>query len=766
MSGGLASRAPAVALLTSAYLTGTAIAAIIGGHWLGTLLVGGALAAALMIASRLELRALPLLLATVMLAGAGHARFEAAGERPAAALDGLSGVHALEGRVRDDGVRSGMLTRIDIAIEHIDGERVANAGGLRLTLPALGEPLRAGDRVQLRVEIEAPPEVEAFDYADFLRRRDIVAVAAYPTAFAVTERASESGPAAQLRRLRRWATGNIERALPEPEASLAAGMLLGERRDMPAALTEQLRVTGTTHLVVVSGQNIAMLLGAAIALLTAVISRRRAALIALALLPAYILLVGAEPPVVRAAIMAVGIAVASVTGRRTPGWIYLLYAAALMVAAEPRVALDVAFQLSTTATAGVMLLAPPLRDVALGRLAWETGGWRGALVEAAATATGAALAVIPVQVASFESFSLLTVPANVLVAPLYGATIVIALVAAATGWIEAISTLGGAAAVAPALFIAIVERLARLPGGEIAVNALLVAGVAWYALLAAAIWALQRRDRPLFDPAARPPAGGRLVLGAIAGGLWLAVFAPGDGLASVTVLDVGQGLPVLVSDGDRRVLIDVGPPDGAATTALALAIDGRTIDAVIITHADADHAGGLPALTRRFDAGRLLSGDPAVAGEPIDIGDRLLLGDRTSIEVLSPPLVTGGRAHESDNNRSLVLLVRIGERRILLTADIEAPAEAWLERSGLDLRADAVVVPHHGSRSSSTASFIDAVDPALAVISVGARNPHGHPHEEVVERYESRDVTVLRTDARGTVTLRSDGQRLWVTTER
>ena len=143
----------------------------------------------------------------------------------------------------------------------------------------------------------------------------------------------------------------------------------------------------------------------------------------------------------------------------------------------------------------------------------------------------------------------------------------------------------------------------------------------------------------------------------------------------------------------------------------------------------------------------------------LDIGDRVRLTGRVTLEVLSPPVLTAGRAHASDNDGSLVLLLRIGKRRVLLPADIEAPAERWLVASGMALHADALVLPHHGSRSSSTPELVAAVRPALAVVSAGAGNRHGHPHAEVLARYAG--ALLLRTDEHGDVTLTSDGERLW-----
>jgi competence protein ComEC len=469
--------------------------------------------------------------------------------------------------------------------------------------------------------------------------------------------------------------------------------------------------------------------------------------------------------------MAVGITIGGILGRRTPGWIYLLYAVTLMLAWNPGYATDLAFQLSASATAGVIVLAPALRDATLARLRLASSGVRAAAIELAATATGAAVAVVPVQVAAFERLSLWTIPANILVAPLYEATLLVAFVAAfvgfAAGVAEVFQTAGG---LVPNGFLLVTRFVSAWPSAELTLRAPLLAGVAWVTLLAAATWLLARlgRNASPLDPG-RPGVGTPLLLSVLAVGLWLLVATPSSNEARVTVFDVGQGLAVLVEDRGAAVLIDTGPPDGSLLGALGARPTGG-IDAVLVTHADADHSGGLPELARRRRLGAVLASPATLAAtdlegaRALDIGDRLTLSERTSIEVLSPPVATALPAHEERNDGSLVLLVTIGTRRILLTADIEQSAESWLVDSGLPLRADALVVPRHGSRSSSTLAFVEAVHPAVAVISVGASNPFGHPAPEVLERY--KDALLFRTDEDGDVTFTSDGVELRVESER
>ncbi len=148
---------------------------------------------------------------------------------------------------------------------------------------------------------------------------------------------------------------------------------------------------------VVSGQNVVLTLGALLPLLTLAISRRSASLLLLLfVLPVYVVMVGGDPPVIRAALMAAGITIAGVLGRRTPGWIWLLSAATLMVAFEPARATDASFLLSATATAGVLIVAPALRDGLLAALRWPAEGFRPALAEMVATSAGAAACVFPI----------------------------------------------------------------------------------------------------------------------------------------------------------------------------------------------------------------------------------------------------------------------------------------------------------------------------------------------------------------------------------
>jgi competence protein ComEC len=221
---------------------------------------------------------------------------------------------------------------------------------------------------------------------------------------------------------------------------------------------------------------------------------------------------------------------------------------------------------------------------------------------------------------------------------------------------------------------------------------------------------------------------------------------------------------------------------GEAVVSRFLWSQGRTqLDYVLATHADADHIGGLSDVVKNFSVGEALVGhapatDPGfdrfasevarqnIALSSLGAGERFDI-EGVTVEVIWPPPASDSSA-TSRNNDSVVLRFVYGSVAILLAGDIERETEDALLRSGIDLRADVLKVPHHGSKTSSTESFIDRVQPGCAVISVGERSRFGHPHAVVTERYFSRGVRLFQTGRDGMVTIETDGATLYAATYR
>lgn len=249
-----------------------------------------------------------------------------------------------------------------------------------------------------------------------------------------------------------------------------------------------------------------------------------------------------------------------------------------------------------------------------------------------------------------------------------------------------------------------------------------------------------------------------------------------DGL-TVHFLDVGQGDSALLLSGGEAMLIDGGPRSASEDLAGSLAALGVThLDYLVATHPHEDHIGGLPTVLETVTVDECWMPDDVAdsqiyetfltaldAGDiPVTIpepGDTTVFGDCT-ITVLAPLSPA-----EDHNNNSIVLKVVCGETSFLFTGDMEEDEEDELLASGTDLSADVLKVAHHGSRYTTSTRFLEQVKPEAAVISCGAGNSYGHPHDGLIQRLEYKEIPIYRTDLLGTITIVSDGTQLTITTE-
>lgn len=527
-----------------------------------------------------------------------------------------------------------------------------------------------------------------------------------------------------------WAAGNgvRRRALEHlegrgPTRALLAGFLVGHTRELPEADLEAMRRTGLTHLVAVSGSNVALFL--VLTLLAAgplAAGPRRRALVGIAALVVLVVATRWEPSVVRASAMA-GLVLAG----RVGGWA-LDTATALAVTVIGVVVVfgdmstDVGFTLSVLATLGVM---------ASGNLSVES------LPRPVATTLGATIgaqiAVSPVLLTVFGSMPLMAPLTNLVAVPVVAATTVVGAIGVAVGW-EPLITLATAGS-------AIVLAVARLGAGW--------PQIGWYGLAAAAAMLALGMHRSL-----RPVVS-------IAGACALAVFLlAGQSMLprpGAVVLDVGQGDAILVASGDGRTALFDGGPDPARLEAKLSAYGVTGLDLVVLTHVHADHAAGLQAVLGRRAVGELwlptgphstpaarevlrLVESTGVQAGPAPVGQTVSWGD-LEIEVLGPV-----RRYASPNDQSIVVRLGVpGGPRLLLTGDVETHAQADL----VGVTADILKVPHQGAATSDL-DWLAKVGAGWAIISVGP-NDFGHPAREVVAALEASGARVSRTDRSGDV---------------
>jgi competence protein ComEC len=573
---------------------------------------------------------------------------------------------------------------------------------------------------------------------------------------AVTEAAAWQRVAQTLRSGLREAARVLD---PEPGGLLPA-LVVGDTDDLSKEVVDEFQAAGLAHLLAVSGTNLAVVCVAALLLLrTMRAGPRGAAAGAMVALVGFVVLAGPEPSVLRAGVMgAVGL-LALAVGRQRAALPALGVAVIVLVMCDPAMAVSIGFALSVLATAGLVLIAPRWAE----RLA-ALGLPRG-VAEALAVPAAAHLVTAPVVAGFAGQVSLVAVVANLLAAPVVAPATVLGVLAAVVApvapWLaELLVRLAGPEA---DWLILVAGHAAAVPGAVIAwptgwLGGLLLAGCV--VLLVAAL--RRRRLRVLI---------GVLLTGLLLVVIPVRVIAPGWPPAgwAVVACDVGQGDALVLATGDagRAVVVDTGPEPASLAGCLDR-LDVSRVPLVVLSHLHADHVGGLNAVLDDRAVGAVgvsraraprwaweeVRGKARNAGVPVV---QLVAGQRLAwpgltIEVLAPDDEEVMPANESEgteiNNASLVLRAATPAGRVLLSGDVELAAQARLLDERVDLSADVIKVPHHGSRYTTPELFA-AVRARIALVSVGQRNRYGHPSPFTLRALASTGTLVLRTDIGG-----------------
>lgn len=701
--------------------------------------------------------------------------------------------------------------------------RLETGSGLRVAATLPRYPiLVAGDRVVVAGSLR-PPSTDG--YGRYLARIGAVGTL---RARSLEREPEPGGPARALETIRATSADGLALVLPEPEAGLAAGILVGLRNRVDHDLAAAFTTAGVSHIVAISGWNIAIV-GAMVAALTRRWSRRRRSGATILAIVAYTAFAGGSPSVVRAALMA-GIALlARESGRAGSAATALGWAVVVLLVVDPRLVDDPGFQLSALATAGLIAWATPLTRH-LERVAGSrVPGW---IVEGLGVSLAAQAATLPVVLLDFGRLALAAPAVNLVVVPLVPPAMAAGAIALGAGWLalaglpSVLATLLGLPAwILLTAIVRIVEVAASLPFASVTLEpplAMLAAGLALAVigvLLAARRGLLGRfgarrgllgrfagwrslaghrsRAAPHNRPirARRPTPNRRWTSSRLAAatlvaallGLTLAAANRPDDRAHVTVLDVGQGDAILVEGGHGgRLLVDGGPDPGRLIVALDARLPpwDRRLDLVVLSHPHEDHVAGLPLLLERYRVGRLFEPGMRGPGPGYDTFraelqasgrrvDQLATGDRFTLDEIGFRVLWPDRGMVPDqpadtgtgiNDVSIVLLGEVDDRRFLLTGDIEQDVDPVLVARGLP-RADVLKVAHHGSRTATTTALLDAVRPSTAIISVGESNPYGHPSPATIGRLEAHGARILRTDRDGSVEVVFGPRGITVATE-
>jgi competence protein ComEC len=626
-------------------------------------------------------------------------------------------------------------------------ERGAKDGG------AVPPRIEAGQRWRLTVRLKRPRGLanpHAFDLEPWALERGIRAVGYVRTQPAPALAATRVFGWPQT--LHRW-RGEIRESMMERLAGerlrgVLVALAIGDQDAIAARDWEVFWRTGIGHLVSISGLHITMLAGLAFALVfflwvrvpalaLRLPARKAAAVAGVAVALAYALMTGYAVPAQRTVVMLAFVAACVLADRHGSPSRVLPAAAWVVAMVDPWAALSPGFWLSFGAVAGIFY-AVSLRVGSRGRL-------RAMLVEQLAVT----VAMLPMLVALFQEVSLVSPLANAFAIPVV--SLVVAPLAIAGAFLPVPGILELAHAILAALMVPL-EWLASLPGAMLESHAPRPWTVA--AAAAGSLWILAPRGVPMRS----------------CGAVWMAPLfvvvpaGPAWGEAWIDVLDVGNGLAIVVRTASRALAYDAGPswsPDadsGSRIVVPYLRGEGVSrLDGLVVSHADDDHAGGAASLARSRAPPWLLS--PLAADHPLHAQLARTIRcesglhwrwDGVDFDVLHPAAAAYGEARRKENDRCCVLRVSTAGASALLAGDAEARSEReMLARAPAGLRSDVLVIPHHGSKTSSTAEFIAAVDPGVGVLSVGHLNRFRHPNDAVVARYVERGVALRRTDREG-----------------
>jgi competence protein ComEC len=552
-------------------------------------------------------------------------------------------------------------------------------------------------------------------------------------------------------------------------AGLVAGMTIGEQSAIATRDWDAMRQTGVAHLAAISGLHITMM-GVALSWLGQRIWRRSARLMRLTAAPtvgawlglfgalAYALLSGWGVPAQRTVIMVAVVTLLGVGGRRWPWPLVLLVAAVVVTALDPWALLQAGFWLSFAAVGLLMLSGQAPDQLAGGEPLPLRRRMAQHLLSMGRTQWMAFAGLAPLSLVFFQAVSLVGLICNAVCIPLFTLVItplaMLGLIWPACWRVlqpladQTFDILGFLGAQPWAVW----QSPAVLPWAS---GLGLMAG-AW--MLAPGPWRWRLMAAPALLPLLWPSP------------LSLAWQAPPQGHVQVLAVDVGQGTAVLVQTAGHALLFDTGPRYSDEMDAGRRVLIGMLrymgigqLDALMISHGDSDHVGGAMSVLGAVGVTLIrssLQADHELLRAPDRMGhvpphQPCLAGQRwawdgVQFEVMHPFQLADEAAGLGDNARSCVLRVRAAGRQVLITADVEAPQEAALVAAhGHALQSEVLLVPHHGSRTSSTPALLAAVKPRVAVVQVGARNAYRHPSPQVMSRYEALGIPTVTTPACG-----------------
>jgi competence protein ComEC len=708
-------------------------------------------------------------------------------------------------------------TQIELTIEESNVSGIwQNSQGFILIYVPHYPKYDYGDMLWCKGKLEQPAALDNFDYQSYLASRGILATMTYPE-IKVLKSQGGIAPLRWVYSCREALSRSLSKALPEPQASLGQGIVLGIKSTIPDSLKTDLSITGTAHLLAISGINLSIIAGILVAVGVWFWGRRYFIYIwlSLGMIWLYALLTGMQAPVIRAAIMATLFLLAELLGRQKGVVPALAFSAAIMAGIDPQVLWSVSFQLSFLAMIGLILIAPPLQTWAHNAVSAfvreESAVFRLSMVatDSFCISLAALLAVWPLIAYYFHTISLISPLSTLLIAPSLPAIIVTGTITAVAGLFSATvaQVIGWSSWLCLSYMLGLVYVFANLPlvylrTGQIRQDLVgsyygigtLVLFISVHLrkrkhliiLLATAIKTVFSKSADKFAVVPKKFIIVPLIVLVFMTCFTLATMP--DSLLHVSILDVGEGDAILIQNGNQDILIDGGPSPQHICQRLSerMPFWDKNIELVILTHPHLDHLNGLIEVLQRYSVNQVLvskltsestvfrewqnlliahnvKASTAVAGQQMNLTEKAVL------EVLSPPDIPSNQKESDIDEYGVVLKLTLQDISFLFMADTDQKTEEKLINRGADLKSTFLKVAHHGSLTSTSENFLAAVKPQIACISVGTDNLYSLPNHEVLVRLQKTLGTagrLYRTDLNGTIEFITDGETIRVKTEK
>jgi len=618
-----------------------------------------------------------------------------------------------------------------------------------------------GDIILLKGNIELPTEARnkgGFDYRKTLLAENIYGIIESTSTPRVISKNSINLIWRSSIFLRDKINQIIDDLLIPPESDIVKGILIGDISNLENDVYEDYKEAGMMHLLAVSGGNIAFLNLIFIWILKKIKLRKdKINIIMILIIILYVYITGMTASIVRAGIMAITILVAYLVNRKSDTITAIAFSALLMIINNPFVIWSLGFQLSFLGTLGIVLLYKPIKEF-LDKYMPEK------LSELVGVSLAAQLVVNPILAYNFNTFSIVSIFSNIVAVPLSGIILTYGIITVAVGAIS--NTIGqlcaGGLYILTKVIVLIAKLSASLPFGNIIVRTPKIYEIVFYFIFIFVLFGLIKLSQKTKQ----------LLIVSFLGFTLLGIIIPKP--LTIDFIDVGHGDSILITHKNKTILIDTGGSylsngikyDMGESRVAPFILDKgiKNIDLLILSHLDEDHFGGLKSITEMLDVDIIMVGDTKHEEKKYNQLVEITKKEKAELVKLKAPkkfklddiefiVINPFGESIDENNDSLAIMMKYKDKKILFTGDMEKEAEKRLLEKGINLQADILKVGHHGSGTSTTKEFVEAVKPEYTIISVGTRFK-SIPSKDVLKYLEGSKV--YRTDRDGGITIKID----------